>query len=239
MSKADSYSDEQVFDKSNELDLTDHHENITAGIRSIKRLYQCTLSDARKIVENSYIERISKTPRISENLQKQMANLKYQLISLPKYKKSSRSSFTLLKCCSSEGIGWASIEGYEKNLTLSFRSPKSEVQQNKVSEIACTIMTEKDSEICSYKLNIFERLSKIPVDQIISCKNITLFENFKNSEVDFCFCLVIELSNKDKTQVLRIKGRDTQKKIEKSRIDALGINIRKEFKSGCCDCFIN
>lgn len=239
MNKAETYSEELALDKSNELDLTDHHENISAGIKNIKRIYQCSLASARKTVEESYVERISKIPNALEFLQKQLANIKYQIISLPKNKKPTKFGFNLLKCCSTEGLAWTYIEGFENSLTISTESQKSEISQNRVSEISLTIITENDSELCTFKLFIFDRLSKIPTDQLILMKNFTIFENFKNAELDFCICLNIELSNKDKNRILLIKGREILKKIEKQRIDALGINIRNEFKSGCCDCFIN
>lgn len=239
MNKAETYSEELIVDNSNELDLTDHHENISAGIKNIKRLYQCSLASARKIVEESYVERISKIPNALEYLQKQLANIKYQIISLPQHKKPTKFSFNLLKCCSTEGLAWTYIEGFENSLTISTESQNSEIFQNSISEITLTIITEQDSELCSFKLFIFDRLSRTPTDQLISMKNLTIFENFKNYELDFCVCLNIELSNQDKNRILQIKGREIHKKIEKLRIDALGINIRNEFKSGCCDCFVN
>jgi hypothetical protein len=231
------HSEESLLDQ--ELDLTDHHKQISSGITTLKKLYQSSRSEARKRVETAYIEKLEKIPNRLIHLQSQLTSLKFFLISCERTASRSKFSFNLLKSCGPSGIFYISISGFSELLTVSGKNQRVDIYSSIIPEITVTLFNEKDKEILAFSLPVIERLARLPVEQMSLTEKLLIFENRKNSEVDFCLLITAELARSDVQIVLRAKAADLQAKIEKIRMEAQGINLKKEFKASCCECFIN
>lgn len=227
-----------LLEATHELDLTNHHENITTGIQTLKKLYNLSTSGAKAHLEAVYIEKISKFPQILPHLQEKAACIKSFLQSLQRNSVLTQFTFTLLKCNHLSGTGWVEISGFSESLTLSFMPPSFTYSQNSVGDISYKILAGNSEVLGEIEVNLWKRLGKLPADQIIYCKSLLIFENFKNTLVDCCFWLSVDLSDRDKRNVLQIKHKETSMAIERLRIDSQGFNIRNEFKSGCCECAV-
>ncbi|OMJ89296.1 hypothetical protein SteCoe_8593 [Stentor coeruleus] len=224
--------------KTHELDLTSHHENITNGIQTLRKVYKLSSNEAKKHLEKSYADRISKAPDIISCYQEINNNIKSFIIYMEKSKGKTKFTFNLLKCNSFLGLGWVEIQGFSDPLTLSFNPPTFSYSQNQTSELYCKIYATKEKELGKFVFDYTKKLAKIPVEQLVRCKNFSVFENYKTELVDCCFYVTIELSTKDRVKILQQKYRDTRNYIEKLRVDSQGINIRSEFKASCCECAV-
>ena len=60
----------------------------------------------------------------------------------------------------------------------------------------------------------------------------------KNEYADCCFCICIELSYKDRINILQMKLKEINKDVERLKADSQGIGIKKEFNQSCCDCLV-
>ncbi|OMJ79712.1 hypothetical protein SteCoe_20188 [Stentor coeruleus] len=231
------YEDSQE-NKIHELDLASHHENITNGIQTLRKFYKLSSNEAKKHVEKSYADRISKISNVILHYQEINNNIKSFIIYMEKTKGKSKFTFNLLKCNSPLGLGWVEIEGFSDPLTLSFNPPTFSYSQNQISELYCKIYATKEKELGKFIFDYTKKLAKIPVEQLVRCKNFSVFENYKTELVDCCFYVTIELSSNDRVQILQQKYREIRDYIEKLRVDSQGINIRNEFKASCCECAI-
>ena len=230
--------DDNLVDYTHELDLTNHHENIASGIKSIKQLYNLSSSGAKAHVESAYIEKITKFPQILPVYQEKAAKIKSLLSTLPKDSKVTEYTFTMLKCNHCLGIGWIEIEGLPQNLTLSLIPPTFNYPQNNVSEFSYKNFASQNQEIARTSVNLWKRLAKLNSDQIAYCSSLVLFENFKNEMVDCSFWVNLELSAEDRRRILETKYKENIIVIEKLRIDSQDFTIKSQFKSGCCDCTV-
>ncbi|OMJ90413.1 hypothetical protein SteCoe_7219 [Stentor coeruleus] len=230
--------EDQNPEKSHELDLTSHQEYIINGIQNIRKIYRFTSNDAKNAIEKAYADRISKVPKVIPYYQDINNTIKSFIIYINRSKGKSKFTFNLLKCNSSSGISWLEIEGFADPLTLSFNPGTFSYTQNLVGEVLCKIFASKEKEIGNFTFDYVKKLAKIPAEQISRLNSFDLFLNYKNEFVDCSFCLNLELSAKDRVRVLQQKLKEMMGIIEKFRIDGLGISLRKEFKTSCCDCAI-
>lgn len=222
-----------------ELDLTNHHEYISTGINNIKKLYGTTRSEARKLVELAYIEKLEKIPKRLQYLQSSLSSINFHLISLSKTSIKSKFSFTLLKSCGPGGSLYLSISGFGENFSVSSKNQIIEMQSSTLPDLTISVFNDKDCQIFTYRISLLDQLAKIPVEQLSAMSQFSLFDNKKTNNVDICMLISIQLCPNQLYSVLRVQAREIQGKIEKLRMEAQGINLKKEFKASCCECFIN
>jgi hypothetical protein len=219
-----------------ELDLTSRHEDITSGIQSIKKVYNISKSESKKRVEAAYIDRMQKAPKVLEYHKQILSSIQSVISNIETTFSETQFTFTLLKCNTFNGLGWLEINGFAEKLILSFFPPTFQYSQNEITEINYEVRMPKTQTSEKNVLNLWKKLSKVNTEQIGYSQSIVIFENFKNSMFDCCFCIAIELSAKDRIGLLNHKSKNLELLIEKLRSDSQGTNIKNEFKNNCCSC---
>lgn len=217
-----------------EFDLTNHHDNIVEGIKNIQKLYDISSTEARLTVESAYVDYLQKLPKMLENYQALYNTIRAHksfLKSLP----VTQYTFTLLKCLHSAGQGSIKIQTPKNSFILSGTSLV--IEENSVKDLSFSVFAQ-ETEVASFELNLFEKISQFGVKQIALGENFTLFENLKNDGIDLCVCIKLKLSKTDRVGLIKMKSKGIQNVIRKIRVDSQGIDIQKEFKSSCCECRI-
>jgi hypothetical protein len=225
------------IDQPNELDLTHQHEVIVSGIQKLKQLYKLSYSQSRSLIEAAYLERIEKIPQFLTVYQDLLTNNKRFLLYLERSSAKTKLTFNLLKCNFPSGFGTIQLEGFKLQHSLSINEPSTVISQNGVKEYSCRVVEEKGEESCTFDVKIFEKLEKLPAEQIAFCKSITVFENHKDEVVDCCFYINLEMSAKDRVELLKFKFKGIEGILEKLSTQGFA-RIRNEFKPTCCECFI-
>lgn len=219
-----------------EYDLTNHHDNILSGIQTIQKIYETSSNEARHIVELAYVEYLNKLPNLVEIHTKQLQKLNNSK-STPYSSSLTSLKFHLLKFNLKAGTGSLKIIITNHDVLLNHSENTAEFNGN-LPKILSFEVYSNNFLIFTSNFNLIQRLTLIPIDQLGTCKDFSLFFNEKNTQIDFSLCIRAELGESDKVQIIKLKNREIQKKIKKLKQDSNGIDIQKEFKQSCCDCLV-
>jgi hypothetical protein len=219
-----------------EFEHTNHHENILTGIQTLQKIYETSNSQARHHVEEAYVEYFKKLPKLVKMHRSRLKEIK-NVKTVENFSPETRISFHLLKCNLRNGGGRIKIFTLDSDFCLDSKNDSFIYSGNFLEMLTIECLTFTD-DIFTFSIPILEKLSHFPHGQIVFCNEFLVFVNEKNSNVDFSLCLKLELSEKDKFAIIRLKNRETQKMIKKLKVDSQGIDIQREFKQSCCECLV-